>query len=326
MRRSPWGWRQALGVGLLGFAAVGITGCKKEQPPMAPGGAAVDARPPGPVKGVAPLRFSEVAIRRKGETVNVTYTLTNPGTAQARGSSCMAFLDDRGLPIRSVRLGGITVKGGVQDTFEDQTTLPDLLWGQTRSVWLYTVAAWCDSSGSVKTSEPLRLLPLGQPAPLDLPRPSPPSGSSASDFQVSDARVSQSGTPAASSVTFTVKNVSDHWAEGSVCLRGHGPKDMTTLDKAALGNVQLAPDRSTTLTQAIHFRDDRHWDEVTRLGVFVSPGGCTDRPGPFNKGFSFPKPDEVRAPVDVTAGEAADGGVEREPTAESDVTEEAGTE
>ncbi|RKI31545.1 hypothetical protein D7Y27_37435, partial [Corallococcus sp. AB004] len=91
------GWRRSLGGLLLGIAVAWSAGCKKEQPqasaPVDAGVArvaVVDAGMPdaGPVAKVArPLRFSNVVIARDKPYVRVTYTLTNPGTAQGRGAS-----------------------------------------------------------------------------------------------------------------------------------------------------------------------------------------------------------------------------------------------
>ncbi|NPC76031.1 hypothetical protein HPP05_40490, partial [Corallococcus exiguus] len=207
------------------------------------------------------------------------------------------------------RLGGIVVKGGLEDTFEDRAYVSDLKWGQARSVMLFTMPydSSCLSSSQQPTSEPLRLLPSGRPAPADLPVPAPAEPSKPEDFEVSDARVSQEGISDSYSVTYTVKNVSDHRALGTGCLRAHWTDHMQDLEEVTVGGFDLAPHASVTLTEGISFDDDKHWDTVKSLRVFASPNGCADEPDPRNVGFLFSKPSDVGAPRELEEEESEVG-------------------
>ncbi|MBN8471917.1 hypothetical protein JYJ95_35870 [Corallococcus exiguus] len=287
--------RHVLGVALLGLAVAWGAGCKKEEPaasaPVDAGGVAVAAVDAGPVaKVVKRLRFSDVSLKRLEESVNVTYTLTNPGTAQGRGAACMMLLDERNLAITLVRLGGIAVKGGLADTFEDQVKVADLQWNQARSVMLFTTAygAYCTSRDLKEpTSEPFRLLTTGEPASAALPMPAPPQESKPEDFAVSGVRVSRTGSSGRSSIFFTVKNVSDHRASGAGCLRAYAKEGARALEELDVGDFDLAPKASTTLTESFSFDDDTHWGEVTVLRFFASGYGCADTEGPNNPGQPF---------------------------------------
>ncbi|RKH57819.1 hypothetical protein [Corallococcus llansteffanensis] len=313
MMRSDQRRKHAWGVLFLGLALAWATGCKKEQPaeaavPVDAGVVAVAVLDAGtrPVdagtvaKVVKPLRFSNVVISRQDLRVDVTYTLSNPGTAQGRGEACMTLLDEQGHTIEVVRLGGIVVKGGLEDTFEDHVTVDDLRWRQTRSVLLFTRPnrASCVYSSSPPTSEPMRLLPSGKPATADLPEPAPLRETKPEDLEVSDVEVTQDGTLASYAIRFTVKNVSDHRASGRGCLRAYRVKDSDAVDESLVGSFNLAAGASVTLTDSVDFQDDKQWDEVTVLRLFTSFYGCADEEETENPGFLFDKPAAIRSPVE----------------------------
>ncbi|MBN8227431.1 hypothetical protein JYK02_07915 [Corallococcus macrosporus] len=319
MMRSDQRRGNALGVLLLGCAVVWGAGCKKEQPqasaPVDAGVvavAAVDAGVPdaGAVttaKVAKPLRFSDVTLRPQNSiTVMVTYTLTNPGTAQGRGDACLSLHDDQGAVIEVKRMGGITVKGGTTDTFEDRVSLGSTSWTQTRTVMLYTAGEYhCSNGVPAATSELLRLLPTGQPAPADAPAPRELQASQVADFEVSNVEVTQAGLSDDYNVTYTVKNVSDHRASGSGCLRAYlGKEDAPHLEESPVGDFSLAPGASETVKDSIVFDNDRNWDRVTVLRLFTSPYGCADDADTDNTGFKFTKPESIHAPEE---------GVEAEP-------------
>ncbi|RKI58802.1 hypothetical protein D7X55_26735 [Corallococcus sp. AB049A] len=282
---------------LLGFAALCGAGCKKEQPqanvPVDAGVVAVAVVDAGPVaQGVKPLRFSDVTLQRQKDRVAVTYTLTNPGTAQARGPACLMLIDAGNRSIAVQRMGGITVKGGSEDTFEDELIVADLQWKQARAVLLFTVAygKYCSQTELQPTSETLRLLPTGAPGPAGLPMPVPAEEVTAADLVVSDVRVRRSRAPAGASVTFKVKNVSGHRASGSACLRAYVREGLFALEENEVGEFDLAPGASTTVKGTGTFGDASHWDEVTVLRLFAHPYGCSEIAGPDNPGVLVHKP------------------------------------
>jgi hypothetical protein len=310
-RRAP-----VLGALLLGCLSVWGTGCKKEQPqtsaPVDAGVvvAVVDAgvRAPGPgAKVVKPLRLSDVVLARTGDRVAVTYTLTNPGTAQGRGDACLSLHDEQGAAIEVKRLGGITVKGGTTDTFEDTANLGSPSWKQARTLMLYTAPEFrCGSGAPVATSELLRLLPTGEPAHANTPAPLVPVDARAADFEVSHVKVSQAGSSDDYSVTYTVKNLSDHRATGSGCLRAYVKGGDRHLEESPVGDFSLAPGASETVTDSVVFENDKHWDEVTELRVFSSPYGCADEADSDNVGLQLAKPADVHAPVEDLEAESSE--------------------
>ncbi|RKH58430.1 hypothetical protein D7X96_36885 [Corallococcus interemptor] len=318
-----WGdqWRgHACAVLLLSCAAVWGTGCKKEpaqaSTPVDAGVvavAAVDAGVPdaGTVAKVAkPLKFSDVTLTPQGTSVLVMYTLTNPGTAQGRGDACLSLHDDQGRVIEVKRMGGITVKGGTTDTFEDKVSLGGTSWKQTRTVMLYTAGEYrCSSGVSSATSELLRLLPTGQPAPADAPAPQELQSSQATDFEVSGVELTQAGQSDDYTLRYTVKNVSDHRASGSGCLRAYVQEGAPHLEESPEGDFSLAPGASETIKDSVIFDNDRNWDRVTVLRLFTSPYGCADGADTDNTGFKFMKPESIHAPEE---------GVEAEPAGDSD--------
>ncbi|RKH04208.1 hypothetical protein D7X32_11720 [Corallococcus carmarthensis] len=303
---------------LVTCAAVWAAGCKKEQPqasaPVDAGVvavAAVDAGVPdaGAVavaKVVKPLRFSDVTLRTEGRNVRVTYTLTNPGTAQGRGDACLSLHDDQGMVIEVKRMGGITVKGGTTDSFEDTVSVGETFWKQTRTVMLYTAGEFrCSNGAPTATSELLRLLPTGQPAPADAPAPHAPQASQATDFEVSGVELTQSGQFGDDyTLTYTVKNVSDHRAAGSGCLRAYvGQEDAPHLEESPEGDFSLAPGASEKIEDSVVFDNERNWDRVMELRLFTSPFGCADGADTDNLGFKFMKPESIHAPEEGVEGE-----------------------
>ncbi|WP_147441819.1 hypothetical protein [Corallococcus exercitus] len=310
MMRSNQRRGSVLGALLLGCLSVWGTGCKKEQPqasaPVDAGVVALaDAGSPDAgvvAKVVKPLRFSDVTLNVQGSRVAVTYTLTNPGTAQGRGEACLSLHDDQGMVIEAKRMGGITVKGGTTDTFEDTVSLGDASWKQARTVMLYTTAEYgCSNGAPLATSELLRLLPTGQPAPADTAPPQRPRASAATDFEVSNVEMRQAGRSADYFLKYTVKNVSDHRSSGSGCLRayvGQQQEDLHHLEESPEGDFSLAPGASETLTEAIVFDNDQNWNRVTVMRLFTSPFGCADEADADNVGSEFMKPASIRAPVE----------------------------
>ncbi|RKH70977.1 hypothetical protein [Corallococcus aberystwythensis] len=307
MMRSDQRRGYAWGVLFLGLAAAWGPGCKKEQPvasaPVDAGVAVVDAGAPD--AGVAqaadvvkPLRFSDVTLKRQDNRLAVTYTLTNPGTAQGRGEACLSLHDDQGMVIEAERMGGITVKGGTTDTFRDSVGVGEASWKQARTLMLYTTAEFgCSYGASVATSELLRLLPTGQPAPAGTPPPQKPQVSKATDFEVSNVEVRQG--PSDYFLTYTVKNVSDHRASGSGCLRAYMALERApALEESPEGDFSLAPGASQTFTESIVFDNEKNWDEVMILRLFTSPHGCADDADAENAGFKFMKPAYIHAPVE----------------------------
>ena len=225
MIRSDKRCGRALRVLALGCVVVWGPGCKKEEavasvPPDAGAPALAvrdvgsqDAGTAAPVK--KPLRFSDVRLAKKGVRLDVTYTLTNPGTAQGRGDACLSLHDAQGLVIKAMKLGGITVKGSTSDTFEDGVGVSDVYWKQAQTVLLYTAAAYDCSSGAPKaTSELFPLLPTGQPAPAGTPEPKAPEPSNAEDFAVSDVRVSQKWDSDDYSIKYEVTKLSTRRVSG----------------------------------------------------------------------------------------------------------------
>jgi hypothetical protein len=148
------------------------------------------------------------------------------------------------------------------------------------------------------TSELLRLLPTGEPAPANAPALKPSVESRAADFNVSDIRVSQGWNSADYFLTFTVKNVSHHRATGQGCMRayGYGHDDPPQLEEVPTRRFNLAPGASETVSETFFFDNDNHWDVVTTLRVFASPWGCSDAEDSRNVGFPFPKPAGIREP------------------------------
>ncbi|RKG81091.1 hypothetical protein [Corallococcus terminator] len=321
MIRSDKRRGRVIGVLMLGCTMVWGTGCKKEQA-VAPvaidaGMAAVAVRDAGSqdVGMVArvkkPLRFSDVKLATNRYRVDVTYTLTNPGTAQGRGDACLSLHDDQGLVIHQAKLGGITVKGGTSDTFEDRVDVNEAFWKQTRTVLLYTAEAYdCSSGVSKMTSERFQLLPTGQPAPAGTPAPQAPGSSTAADFAVSNIQVSQEGSSDNYSATYVVKNLSTRRVSGRGCLRAYVAAGDRFLEEVRVGDFSLRPSGSETITDTIIFEDDKHWDEVKVLRLFISPYGCADEVDAENAGITFDKPAGIHAPVE---GVDADGEVELDP-------------
>ncbi|RKH11843.1 hypothetical protein D7X74_24730 [Corallococcus sp. CA047B] len=308
MIRSDKRRGRTLAVLALGCAVAWGTGCKKEEA-VAPvaldaGVAAVAVRDAGSqdagmvARVKKPLRFSDVTLTKNRYRLDVTYTLTNPGTAQGRGDACLSLHDDQGLVIHQVKLGGITVKGGTSDTFEDRVDVSEAYWKQAQAVLLYTADAYDCSSGVPKmTSERFQLLPSGQPAPAGTPAPQAPGAATAADFAVSNVRVSQEGSSDNYSVSYVVKNLSTRRVSGKGCLRAYVAAGDRYLEEGLVGDFSLRPGGSETVTDTVIFEDDKHWDEVKVLRLFTSPYGCADGADAENAGITFDKPADIHAPV-----------------------------
>ncbi|QAT84195.1 hypothetical protein EJ065_2623 [Corallococcus coralloides] len=319
------GWRRSLGVLLLGGAAVWGAGCKKEQPqasaPVDAGAVAAavaDAGVPdaGPVAKVAkPLRFSDVVLQRDGTRLDVTYRLTNPGTAQGRGDACLALLDEKGVLIHVRRLGNITVKGGTDDVFEDYVYVPEAAWPQARTVLLYTATErLCESDDFGANSEPLRLLPTGQPAPAGAPVPTRPKPLAAGELELSDVKLTQPGGGTRYELTYTLKNLSARRIHGSTCLQGYEGDQDDDLLFASLGEFSLAPGAEETRTDEVDASDAKAWDRVSTLDLFVNEQMCLladSKQAPSR--IEFKKPDDVHSPNEDVTGMDWSDAYEHEP-------------
>ncbi|RYZ42918.1 MAG: hypothetical protein EOO71_05775 [Myxococcaceae bacterium] len=327
MIRSDKRLGPALVVVLAGSMVWG-TGCKKEEAasPVDAGVVAVaavhDAGVPdaGTVAQVKkPLRFSDVTLTKTDDRLTVTYTLTNPGTAQARGDACLSLHDEQGMFIDYERLGGITVKGGTSDTFEDQVRLTEAYWKQARTVLLFTSAdGGCPSGITKMTSERFQVLPSGQPAPAGTPAPQAPETSPpVDDLVVSDVQLRQEGISDNYSITYTVKNPSTQRVSGRGCLRGYIATGERFLDEDFVGEFSLRPGGSETLTDTVVFDNDKHWDEVKVLRLYMNHYGCAGVVDAENLGFSFDKPSGIHAPL-----VGVDAEVEDEPETDMDSSDE----
>ncbi|NRD51209.1 hypothetical protein, partial [Corallococcus exiguus] len=300
-------------------------GCKKEQPqasaPVDAGAVAAavaDAGVPdaGAVAKVAkPLRFSDVALKQDGRQLDLTYTLTNPGTAQGRGDACLALLDEKGVLVHVRRLGNIAVKGGTDDVFEDSVYLPESGWPQVRTLLLYTAAERrCESDDFGAASEPLRLLPTGQPAPMGAPVPTRPKPLAAGELTLSDVILTQPGGGARYALTYTVKNVSARRINGQVCLQGYEANQDDSLLYALLGEFSLAPGAQERRTDEVDVADAKAWDVVSTLDLFVDEQQCwlaDSRKAPSR--IEFKKPDDVHAPDEDATGMEWSDDYEAEP-------------
>ncbi|MBN8471916.1 hypothetical protein JYJ95_35865 [Corallococcus exiguus] len=334
MMRNDWR-RWTLGVLL---AVVCGAGCKREAsaPPDA-GGAAVatasvvDAKPVAKVK--KPLKFSDVRLKYANYSLDVTYTLTNPGTAQGRGDACLALLDDKGFIIQAQRLGNIAVKGGTDDTFEDHPFVLRSTWEQARRVLLYTAREfYCAEDDLHAASEPLQLLPTGGPAPADSPAPRWPEKLKPGELVLSDPKLWRVDE-GAYSVSFTVKNLGGRRINGQTCVQGYGEVEAMSKEKAstlaaAMGEFSLAPGVTETLTERISFDDARNWDEVITLDLFLDARGCESKPAAaparlrFEKSAVLQASDEEESQLDESdAGEETTEADEIEDEPSEEVTD-----
>ncbi|MBN8227433.1 hypothetical protein JYK02_07925 [Corallococcus macrosporus] len=305
MMRSD-GWARLLCAWLVGSAVLWGAGCKKEQPqasavPDAGGGARVQAGVPDAkpaAKEVKPLKFSGVTLKRTTPyTVDVTYTLTNVGTAQARGSSCLALLDEKGFVIHEGPLGSITVKGGTDDVFVDRAYVVEASWKEALTVLLYTAREnHCLDDAFQAASEPLRLRPTGSPSSGDAPAPRRPGKPQPGELVLSDVDLRKSGEDNAYRLQYTVKNVSARRINADACFQGYGPDEDVSEDRASvLANplriLSLAAGATETFTSTVDLVDAQRWDEVVALDVFLDARGCKTKPvaAPARVRFDMPK-------------------------------------
>ncbi|WP_147451036.1 hypothetical protein [Corallococcus llansteffanensis] len=315
MMRSGKRRVRAMGVLVLGCAAVWGPGCKKEDPAVtavssldagvAP--AAVAVRDAAPVAEVRkPLRFSDVTFVYKDDDLKVSYTLANPGTAQGRGEACLWLHDDKGEVIEALKLGVFSLKGGTSDTFQDHATVVRTFWKQARSVRLFTTASDCQRSPPQATSELLHVLTTGQPVPAGGPTPRNVEAAKVEDFALSNVELRQDDAGTGYSLTYTVKNVSGRRASGSACLRAYiGEGCPCHLEETPSGGFSLPAGASETITDPVLFDDEKHWDDVKVLRLFATSTGCADAADARNVGFKIDKPaafGEPRELIDV-AGE-----------------------
>ncbi|NOK21236.1 hypothetical protein [Corallococcus carmarthensis] len=303
MMRSDWRAR-TLCAWLVGSAALWGAGCKKEQPqasavPDAGGGVRVQAGGPD-AKPVKPLKFSGVTLERTTPyTVDVTYTLTNAGTAQARGSSCLALLDEKGFVIHEGELGHITVKGGTDDVFVDRAYVMEDLWQDARTVLLYTARDFhCTQDEFQAASEPLRLRPTGSPASADAPAPRRPGRPQPGELVLSNVGLRRSGEDNEYRFQYTVKNVSARRITAEACVQGHGEDEDVSEDRASaladsLRGFSLAAGATQTFTSSVLFVDAQRWGEVVALDVFLDKRGCKTKPVEAAARVRFAMPEVV---------------------------------
>ncbi|GMU03692.1 hypothetical protein KH5H1_78150 [Corallococcus caeni] len=289
MMRSDWRAR-TLCAWLVGSAALWGAGCRKEQPqvsavPDAGGGSRVQVGVPDTKPVAKPLKFSGVTLQRTTPyTVDVTYTLTNPGTAQARGATCLALLDEKGFVIHEAELGRITVKGGTDDVFVDRAYVMEDLWKDALTVLLYTAREFhCSQDGFQGTSEPLRLRPTGSPAAADAPAPRRPGPPQPGALVLSDVDLRKTGEDNEYSLQYTVKNVSARRITGDACVQGYGEDEDVSEDRASvladsLRNFSLAAGATETFTSSVSLDDPRRWSEVVALDLFLDKRGCKTKP------------------------------------------------
>ncbi|CAM4523323.1 hypothetical protein [Corallococcus exiguus] len=289
MMRSDWPVRILCVLLLCGAV---VSGCKKEQPQAsAPVDAGVVAMAqagvpePKPVAKVAkPLKFSGVTLKRDPHFVNVTYTLTNPGTAQGRGESCLALLDEMGFVTYERNLGSITVKGGTDDVFNDNISLPEENWDSVLTVLLYTVrGSRCEGADFQAASEPLRLRATGEPASADAPAPRRPGRLEPGEMELSGVKLWQGGEGDEYQLRYTLKNVSRRRINAQVCVQGYAEDEDVSEDRASvladdLSMHSLAAGATKTFTERVELADSQRWDEVVALDVFLDARGCESKP------------------------------------------------
>ncbi|RKH58432.1 hypothetical protein D7X96_36895 [Corallococcus interemptor] len=329
MTRNDWR-RRTLGLLLVGSAAAWGPGCKREQPqasvPPDAGVVAVDAAPVAKV--AKPLKFSTVRlVKENGSHVEVTYTLTNPGTAQARGDACLALLDEKGFTVHEAQMGSITVKGGTEDVFKDRVYVREPDWEQTRTVLLYTARDYqCDKDRFQESSEPLRLLRTGSPAPADVPPPQRPRKPAPGEMELSGVTLSHDSTLGLYRLQYTVKNVSARRINGQACLQGYGEDAHPSEEKAALLSDDLdafsiAAGATVTVTDLVDIFDRERWDEIVSLDLFLDARGCESKPESAPVRLRFDRPANLHD-ADAT-DEAYDSDDETAEVNEGDATDPA---
>jgi hypothetical protein len=301
VKRSAW-W-----LGLLVGTGVAWSGCKKSEPaPVAAApvaAAAPDAGAASPVeaaKTVRPLTFSEVKLKRGAPKADdplagatLTYTLTNPGTAQARGTVCLSLQDAKGWILGALALGPMTVKGGAADTFTDALRFLPEDAREARSMRLFTTLGDCDGKKGV-TSEILRLSMDAGPAPAGTPEAREVQPGSAADFELSDATLLVA-TDVVRLFQYTVKNRRDVRLQGVTCLRMFAEKDgQQLLAEQYLYQFNVGPKEAQVRTDSTNV-DPRRWDAAARWTLHVSKEGCQDAPGGDNAGVTIQRPEEEEA-------------------------------
>ncbi|MBN9686556.1 MULTISPECIES: hypothetical protein [unclassified Corallococcus] len=283
MMRSDWRVR-TLCAWLVGSAALWGAGCKKEQPQAGalPDAGGLETKPVAKV--AKPLRFSGVTLKRDPSFVNVTYTLTNPGTAQARGEACLALLDEMGFVTHERNLGSITVKGGTDDVFEDRVYLPEEHWDSVLTVLLFTVNGMrCEGADFQAASEPLRLRASGEPAAADAPAPKRPGKLEPGEIELSGVSLRQGAEADEYVLEYTLKNVSRRRINAQACIQGYGADEDVSEDRASvladdLSMRSLAAGATKTFTDRIELVDSLRWDEVVALDLFLDARGCESKP------------------------------------------------
>ncbi|WP_147439320.1 hypothetical protein [Corallococcus sp. CA049B] len=231
-----------------------------------------------------PLRFSGVKLKRTPSFVNVTYTLTNPGTAQGRGEACLAPLDEMGFVTHERNLGSITVKGGTDDVFNDNLYLPEEKWDSALTVLLFTVRGMrCEGADFHAASEPLRLRATGEPAAADAPTPKRPGKLEPGEVELSGVSLRQGSEADEYVLEYTLKNVSRRRINAQACIQGYGADEDVSEDRASvladdLSMHSLAAGATKTFTDSVEFVDSKRWDEVNTLDLFLDARGCESKP------------------------------------------------
>ncbi|MBN8471918.1 hypothetical protein JYJ95_35875 [Corallococcus exiguus] len=301
-------WRvRTLCAWLVGSAALWGAGCKKEQPQasvLLDAGAMAPASVPETKPVAKPLRFSGVTLKRRPSFVDVTYTLTNPGTAQGRGEVCLALLDEMGFVTHERNLGSITVKGGTDDVFDDSIYLPEEKWDSALTVLLFTVKGRrCEGADFHEASEPLRLRATGGPASADAPAPRRPGKLEPGEVELSGVALRQDGEADEYLLEYTLKNVSRRRINAQACVQGYREDEDVSEDRASvladdLGVHSLAAGATATFTDRVEFSDTLRWDEVVALDLFLDERGCESKPAAAPVRVRFDKPANVRAPIE----------------------------
>jgi hypothetical protein len=284
------------GVVLLCVAMTVGLGCRKDplpvsEPPDA-GASVVSSsaamRPDaGPVaKGKKRLKFSDVALKTQFGRLDVTFTLTNPGSVQGRGDACLALLDAKGVVIVLWSLGNVTVKGGMDDVFENAVQLPGWALAQARTALLYTAAeSQCAEAGFSEASEPERLLLTGGPAPAKQPAPRRSKPAAKGDLSLSDVQLTHE-EGADYTLTYTLKNTSGRRLNGATCLKAYEEdnEDEEVFFVQLSEWSQPAGDKETR-TDRISIDDSRDWDAVGTLDLIAGDCGAVPEQAPAHLRF-----------------------------------------
>lgn len=305
--RARWMW----GVALVCVST--WSGCKKQEeapapaspaPSVKPAAAATTPTPPPtppappaePVDAAHPLRYSAVKLSHEGPLLKVSYTLANAGTTRVRGVTCVWLHDGKGAFIESINVGAISLKGGDSDTFEDKGSVEQSFWTQVRSVQVFAAASNCTADPEDAISGVLHVTPSGQPVPAGTPKPvaevDTTPGTPA--FALSDVDLTQNPRSGEVHVTYTVKNLTPHRANGGACVRVFSAENRA-LDEDNAGDFSLPPGSAETLTDEVVLDLPQQWGTLASVEVMVGRFGCADTvQEAISNVVRFDKPSEIR--------------------------------